>query len=301
MAEDYETRLYLYCGLPQEQVSGLIKEHCIEEEKQNHDTILQEWLTSVQALRLVEQQDAGVSNNAVTYDLPDNPKLNQLQNDSLFKNAFSKLPYEFKYIDIENLIAYQRQVSLDHVANLEKKIPDKPTEDELIDICIPPKVDMPTPKTMKISLNAWTFTSPVQDFRFLGAFLKDKITDDDIKYTDVSAVPTHAITLFVGYGGPQINVILANNRLILNNGFHRVYTLYKKGIKRIPVVVQKVGNVAIDFPAHLIAQKEYLLGHPRPVVVKDFFNSSLVREFKQKKLTRIVTVNFGAQPSDIDV
>jgi len=301
MAEDYETRLYLYCGLPQEQVSGLIKELCIEEEKQNHDTILQEWLTSVQALRQVEISDAGISNNAVTYDLPDNPKLNQIQQDTLFKNTFSKMPYEFKYIDIENLIAYQRQVSLDHVANLEKKIPDNPTEDQLIDICIPAKVDMPTPKTMKSSQNSWTFTSPSQDFRFLGAFLKEKITDDDIIYTDISAVPSHAITLFVGYGGPTINVIQANNRLILNNGFHRVYTLYKKGIRRIPVVIQKVGNVAIDFPPHLNTQKEYLLGHPRPVVVKDFFNSSLVREFKQKKLTRTVTVSFNAQPSDIDV
>jgi len=301
MSENYVPHLYLYSGLSQDQVSNMVKEFCIEEEKKNIDTILQEWLIAVQALRQVEQQDAGVSNNAVTHDLPDNPKLNQIQDNSLFKNTFSKLPYEFKYIDIENLIAYQRQVSLEHVANLEKKIPDKPTEDELIDICIPPEVDMPIPKTMKTAQNAWTFTSPAQDFRFVGAFLKEKITDDDIKYTDVSAVPSHAITLFVGYGGPTINVIQANNRLILNNGFHRVYTFYKKGITRIPVVVQKVGNVDIDFPPHLVPQTNYLLKHPRPVVVKDFFNSNLVRVFKQKRLTRTVTITFGAQQTDIDI
>lgn len=298
---NYEIHLYLYSAVPREGLQNLIREYCIDEEIENLDQTLRDWDTATRALRQIEAQEAGLANNKTTYSIDPNPRFDEIQKDELFKNAFQATPIEFRYVDLDDLIAYQRQVSLDHVASLEKKIPDKPTEDELIDICITTKVDMPTPIPTKKSGNSWFFTSPVSDFRFLGGYLKEKITDDDIKHTTVSAVPSHAITLFVGFGSPTINVVEAGGRLILNNGFHRVYTFYKKDIKRIPVVVQKVGNVDIDFPPHLNPLKQYLLGSQRPVMIKDFFNPDLIKEFKQKKLVKTVRVDFLKDETNIEV
>lgn len=297
---DYEIHLYLYSALPRDQLQNLIREYCIDEEIQNIEQTLEDWEQATKALRKIEEQETGLANNNVTFDIT-NPKLDEIAKDVLFKNTFEKTPTEFRYIDIDNVVAFQRQVSLSHVGNLEKKIPDNPTEEELIDICVSPKTDVPIPKPTRKTGNSWVFTSPSTDFRFLGGYLKEQITEDDIKYTNISAVPTHAITLFVGYGTSTINVIEANGRLILNNGFHRVYTFFKKGIKRIPVVVQKVGNVDIDFPPHLNHLKQYLIVNKRPVVIKDFFDSNLVKEFKQKKMIKTVRVDFIPDETALDV
>jgi hypothetical protein len=56
-------------------------------------------------------------------------------------------------------------------------------------------------------------------------------------------VPVGAIILFVGYGAGSVNVLEANNRLILNNGFHRVYALRKSGVSKIPVVLLLIVSV----------------------------------------------------------
>lgn len=146
------------------------------------------------------------------------------------------------------------------------------------------------------------FSSPSVDFRFLGGFLKDQLTEDDLKFTNVGAQPIRAITLFVGYGSGSINVYQVGNRLILNNGFHRVYALYKKGIRKIPVVIQKIGNPAIEFPPQILGlSADYLLRHPRPILVKDFFNEHLTRVFKRKKMIRILNVGLAVSTADFEV
>ena len=150
--------------------------------------------------------------------------------------------------------------------------------------------------------SGWVFSSPSVDFRFLGGYLKDQITDDDLKFTSVGAQPVQAITLFVGYGSGSVNVYQFGNRLVLNNGFHRVYALYQKGIRDIPVVVQKIGNPSLEFPPNLLnLSREYLLGHKRPILVKDFFNNELTRDFKRKKTIRTVKIGLGVETMDFEV
>jgi len=46
--------------------------------------------------------------------------------------------------------------------------------------------------------------------------------------------------------------------------------------------------------------KNYLLGHPRPVLVKDFFDEKLIARFKMKKSVRALKTQFTVRKSDID-
>lgn len=207
----------------------------------------------------------------------------------------------FKIVNIENIVATQRNVSLNYVEQLINKIPDNPSPEELFDLCISTKQDVPEPKVTQTQIG-WIFSSPSVDFRFLGGFLKEKITEDDLKFTNVGAQPVRAITVFVGYGSGSINVYQIGNRLILNNGFHRVYALYKKGIRKIPVVIQKIGNSAIEFPPQILGlSADYLIRHPRPIVVKDFFNEKLTRVFRRKKMIRSLTVGLSVSSVDFEV
>lgn len=103
------------------------------------------------------------------------------------------------------------------------------------------------------------------------------------------------IVLFVGLGASAMNALAAGKRIVLNNGFHRAYALRSLGITHIPLVVQKIANPQLEFPA-VVANlpKEYLLGSQRPALMKDFFDPSLTRRLRVKARNKVVQVQWNA-------
>lgn len=292
--EESQPYLYLYSAMNQPSVTNLVRSFCIQEEITNLPNTLTSWQQARISLEQITRQEVGIADNAQTFDIGQNQKLNDLQNDALFQNTFSNTPIAFRMVDIDTLVATQRHVYLDYVDEIENRVSDNPSIDDLIDICLPINPTPPEPKVTLTGPGSWLLSSPSPDFRFLGGHLKQQLTQDDLRLTQVDGFPVKAITLFVGYGGSQINVIHANNRLVLNNGFHRVYALRRKGITRIPVVVQEVVNPQLEFPKEKLGlTREYLLNDPRPILVKDFFVDGLTREFRRKKM--ITTVQVTAQ------
>ena len=107
-------------------------------------------------------------------------------------------------------------------------------------------------------------------------------------------LPAAAVIAFVGYGGAPVNVIKAGNRIVLNNGFHRVYALREMGIRQIPVVVQHAHNVQLEFPSVVAGlPREYLLGVPRPVLLKDFFEPEFAITLKVRDRIKMVTLSIA--------
>jgi len=108
--------------------------------------------------------------------------------------------------------------------------------------------------------------------------------------------------LLYGYGAGTINVLCAKNRLFLNNGFHRAYALRKKGITKIPAVVQNIGNPELEMPENIHGlPKKYLLEHPRPVLVKDFFDDKLTARLQMKKTVRTLDIQWSVDKRDIAI
>ena len=46
--------------------------------------------------------------------------------------------------------------------------------------------------------------------------------------------------LVVGFSSNYLNVVAAEGRLVLNNGYHRVYALRERGVTHVPCVMQRV-------------------------------------------------------------
>jgi len=300
--QQYSPFLYLYGAMSQPEITSLVRGQCIQGDIDNLGTTISNWRNATKLFRQIEQREQGIADNNPPHDIASNPKLAKIEQDPLFKNTFANYPIELKMVEIDNMVAPQRNVSLDYVENITQRIPESPSLDDLIDICLSPKQNVPKPKSLQQSPNMLSFSSPSVDFRFLGGYLKSQLTDDDLKYTTIGGLPVTAITMFVGYGAGSVNVYSANNRLVLNNGFHRVFALRKRGITKIPVVVQHVGNVDLEFPPALLGlSKDYLLKNSRPVLVKDFFVDDLTTVFKKKKTVRNVRVNWAFEQSDMAV
>lgn len=293
--------LYLYGAMAQSYIATIVRGQCIPEELSNIGRIIEGWRHAAELFRRIESTEQGIADNNQPLDIEMTPRLLEIQNDALFRNTFSTYPSEFKIVEVDNLIAPQRNVSLPYIDSLTQRISSNASMEELIDFCIPPKQNVPIPQSLQNTGNEVTFSSPSIDFRFLGGFQK-QLTDDDLKYALGGGLPVAAIILFVGYGAGSVNVLRANNRLILNNGFHRVYTLRKLGIRRIPVVVQNIGNPDLEMaPSLLGLSRDYLLKHTRPVMVKDFFVDGLTTILRLKKIVRSVKVQWGFNQENMAV
>lgn len=295
--------LFLYGAMAQLPLINLIRGQCIQQDVDNLPTIMSDWDKATKLFQKIESEERGIANNNFPSNIEgSHPKLVEISNNPLFKNTFLNSPIEFKLVDVDRMVAPQRNVSLDYIQQLEKIIPNNPSMDDLIDVCISPIQNVFPVKTLQQAPNMCVFSSPSNDFRFLGGFVKNDLTDDDLRYCLEGGNPVSAVILFVGYGGGSVNVFQVNNRLILNNGFHRVYALRKKGITKIPVVIQKIGNPEFEFPPQLLGlSNNYLLNHPRPVLVKDFFAKDLTTILRLKNTVRTVQIQWGTNQLNMAV
>ena len=116
-------------------------------------------------------------------------------------------------------------------------------------------------------------------------------------YTSVSLT---AREQWVGYGGAPINVYRVGNRLILNNGFHRVFALRSLGVTKIPVLVQHIANWQLEFPPAVgNLPREYLLSAPRPVLIKDFFQDGFSITLRAKQKVKSIVLQTAVNQVDI--
>jgi hypothetical protein len=295
--------LYLYGAMSQAQVTNIVRAQCVPDEIANLEHIISGWRKAANLFREIESKETRAADNIEPLEIDKKyaSKLESIRRDALFRNSFSVYPSELKIVALDTIVATQRQVSLPYIDMLTSRISKHPSLDELIDFCISPKQKVPDIQSLQNAENTFTFSSPSVDFRFLGGYSK-LLTNDDLNYSLGGGLPVSALILFVGYGAGSINVLRANNRLILNNGFHRVYALRKLGVTEIPVVVQDIGNPDLEMaPSILGLTRDYLTKHSRPVMVKDFFVPDLTTTLRLKGTMRAVRVQWGFDQSDIAI
>lgn len=284
---------YLYAFATQAEVIQHVRTQAVGEELKRLPEIFAGWeLLQPSVARLIEKE-RGIADDTLLEAIPKeyHPLLEAITGDTLFKKTFLHIPTGFALVEIDKLVAPQRAVNLEYVDRLLKRFPSVPTATDLLDICLSLKRDMDPVQHLEIAPNTHIFSSPNSDIRFLGAFVKN-MNGEDHSYAEHGGLPAAAIIAFVGYGAAPVNVLSAGGRVILNNGFHRAFALRSIGVTKIPVVVQHVRNAQLEFPPQVAGlPREYLLTHPRPVLVRDFFEPDFAITLKVRERIKTVTVN----------
>jgi hypothetical protein len=298
---NYSRQRYLYAFATQAEVTHFVRTQAIPDEAAQLPEILEKWHGLRGQVQTVVVREAGVANSMSVRELPSEfeDRLIQCANDPLFQKSFSALPTTFGLVEIDKLVAAQRTVNLDYVDRLTARFSGVPTTADLIDLCVSPKREMDPIQHLEIGPNVHVFSSPNSDIRFLGSFLK-QLDTEDLGAAVSGGLPAAAVISFVGYGAASVNVIAGGNRVVLNNGFHRVYALRSLGVTHVPAVVQSSQNPALDFPPHVAGlPKEYLLGAPRPVLMKDFFQPEFAITLKIRSRLKVVTVGVNLGQHDV--
>jgi hypothetical protein len=291
---------YLFAFASQPEAAQYLRTQLATENLAAIPRLMMDWQAAQPFVQRLLDTEHGAADGRPIKPLPEEiaEAAQRLIDNDLVRRSF-QLPMAIGIVDIDTLVAAQRTVNLEYVAQLLNSFPPELDLPALSQICLSPTRSMAPIQHLELAPSAHVFSSPSTDLRFLGAFMKE-LTEDDLQYATMGGIPAVAIICFVGYGASPVNVLWDGSRLVLNNGFHRVYALRHRGVKEIPVLVQQAKNVQLEFPPQVAGlPREYLLGHPRPVMMKDFFNDIFVAELNVKQRLRSIT--FQAQVGQHDV
>jgi hypothetical protein len=154
-------------------------------------------------------------------------------------------------------------------------------------------------KWSKLRRNAFTFMSPSNDLRFLGAM---KMQPQNLKDYPPPGSLVGIVGLAVGFGSNFMNAVYFQKRLILNNGSHRAYALRKLGFRSVPCIIQHVSSLhELDVVAasDIVDHPDAFLNNPRPSMLRDYFNPKLHKVMPVHRRLRQVTVRFETEEHDL--
>ena len=133
----------------------------------------------------------------------------------------------------------------------------------------------PPVRGARIAPNVWSFSSPSSDLRLLDLNMIDPSTINGLE-PGGAAIALVAATL--GYGSNYLNALRVGNRLILNNGTHRAFALRDMGLTHAPCLIQNTTRrEELDLAGvpDLEERADLFLTHPRPPLLKDYFDAKL--------------------------
>ena len=103
------------------------------------------------------------------------------------------------------------------------------------------------------------------------------------------------LALELGFPGNVLNVIRYQNRLILNNGYHRAYALLRRGTTHVPALIQVCrhwDDVALVGAAGLYENKHVLIDAARPPLIRDFSDRRLCLHFAAPRLKKYIRISY---------
>ena len=233
--------------------------------------------------------------------LPDRlqPLIDKVMEDRYFVRCFDAIPVSFAMVELDKLIAVQEYVNLEHVARVSKRIPRKHTAEQLLNVCLPYEKSNGPVSLIQDDSKSFIFQSESTDFR---AFPAELLEQQTVELLAANGPLSGVVALPVGFGPNYLSGIRYGRRVILNNGYHRAYTLRSLGITHAPMAIQvysraeEIAFIAGEKKTHYI---EAAVEQARPPMFKDFFDPSLVVELLCPRVRRQIKVSVEVVVSDV--
>jgi hypothetical protein len=293
---DADEMLYLIGYSTLRQFRRFVRHHAVNPDREG--VLTDEWNAASDYIRSLEKEEAGLADDpAITKLGPEyEPLLIEFLKDPLIQNGFNTVPTEVAIIELDRLVVYQKHIDLTYVRQLQKRLSSAPGMEELFRTCLPYDHPQPPVKWSKHG-DKFIFVSPSNDLRFLGAMsLKPgNIADYPLPGDLVSVVG-----LALGFGSNFLNAAYTNKRLILHNGSHRAYALREMGVTHVPCIIEHVSSaeeLEVVVSSEVRDKPDLYLRHPRPPMLRDYFNPRLRKVMPVHRQLRQITVKFEVEES----
>jgi hypothetical protein len=267
----------------------------------DREELAKEWHSAHETVRKLRRTEAGWADNARAEPMPPflQPLVEQVNADPYFRQAFHEAPATIGMVDLQRVVASQLVVNMSLVRRLMEQLGDKPTLDQVFRFCLPYDHQVPGVRAGRIAEREFAFVSESCDLRFLDAVM---LRPEQIRDFQSVGPIAGVVGLVVGYGANYLSAVSTHNRLVLINGNHRACTLLALGVNVVPCVVQKVPSPdRIDsmVPSSVRRDKDFYLKNPRPPVLKDYFNTDLVKSIYLAQSAREIRVSYRHESRDV--
>ncbi|MBO0798052.1 MAG: hypothetical protein J2P31_04445 [Blastocatellia bacterium] len=291
---DADETLYLIGRPTLKQFHRFVRHHAVNPESEGDLT--EEWNTASDYILSLEKEEAGLADDHVITRLgPEyEPLLIEFLKDPLIQGGFNTVPTEVALIDLNRLVVYQKHIDLTYIRQLRKRLSSAPSREEIFRTCLPYDHPQAPVKWLKQG-DKYIFMSPSNDLRFLGTMpLRPNNIVDYLPPGDLVS----AIGLALGFGSNFLNAAYFNKRLILQNGSHRAYALREIGVTHVPCIIEHVSSeeeLGVVMSSEVRDNPDLYLRHPRPPMLRDYFNPRLRKVMSVHRQLRQITVKFKVE------
>jgi hypothetical protein len=266
----------------------------------NERDLADAWHTAHERVRRLETDEAGLADDPPMQPLgPEyEPLLIELLQDPLVRDGFNTVPTDVALVELDRLVVYQKHIDLTYARRLGQAL-GTPDNQQVFRTCLLHDHDEPPVKWSRVHHDRFVFMSPSNDLRFLGAV---PLQHDQIKDYPARGKFVGLVGIAIGLGSNFLNAVYAEQRLILNNGSHRAYTLRRLGVTHVPCIIQHCASRdEVDAVAATEVRKnpDAYLKHPRPSMLKDYFDPQLHLVMPVYRRLRQVTVRFEIEENAV--
>lgn len=251
-----------------------------------------EWRTANDLFHDLEQAEAGVADTIETRPLPSATAEaeHDLRANRYFQAAYDTLPATIELVELDKLIISQNHVATFFAEDRARCLGPDPAADALFRFCLPIEPERPEVRIRRLSADHYLFSSTSTDLRAQDPMLLDP--------EQCLGIHSHGpLAAFVGLGigfGPNfMTAIRSDERLLLNNGYHRAYGLRALGITHAPCIVETVTRVSelrLTASDSVTSNPAFFFRSPRPPMLKDFFNPALTKRLSVRPMESTIAV-----------
>ena len=214
------------------------------------------------------------------------------------RKEFDLVPVALGMVPIAYLISPQQRIDLQTVTlpkppeNLRQQ--QSISDQALAEMCFP--LDAPPHRVDVLQEDAGsvTFIADNHDIRFFRAWIAQGEVAGYVGRGQVQ----QSLALPVGFSANVVNVIRFENRLVLNNGYHRVYGLIRRGVTHVPAIIQVCRHwedVGLTGSSELYGNSEAYFESERPPLLRDFFDARLTKSFVVRSTRKFVRLRYQVE------
>jgi hypothetical protein len=287
--------LYLIGRPPLKDFLRFVRSHAVNPMYEGE--LVEQWQAAQQVYAQLERDEPGVADEPlIRYLTPEEqPLLNEFYKDPLVRGGFNTVPSEVAMVELDRLVVYQEHIDLTFARQLEQQLGPSPSDDVIFRTCLPFDHPHPPVRWSRVHHDKFVFVSPSNDLRYLGAM---PMQPSQIRDYPPPGSLVGVVGMAVGFGSNFLNALYTEQRLILNNGSHRAYTLRKMGVTHVPCIVQHVGSgdeLDVVAASEIRRDRDLYLKQARPSMLRDYFNPKLHVVMPVRRRLRQVTVRFEVE------
>ncbi|TMJ14620.1 MAG: hypothetical protein E6G94_09230 [Alphaproteobacteria bacterium] len=278
---------------------AFVREKVIGGEHMSQRLLADEWRKANDLYYELEQSEAGFADGAECLPLPKEMRglARALKRDRYFTETFDTLPTEIRMVELAKLIVSQSNVSCEFSEALRKRLREARDPASLFRFCLPAERDLPPVTVRKSGKDRYVFTSPSTDFRLHNPAVLAAADVGGLKpFGPVASV----FALPVGFGSNFLSVVASDDRLLLQNGYHRSYSLLAAGFTHAPAVVQLVtrkDELRIAATDDVNNDPAFYFRAARPPVLKDFLDPRFGRKLLAKRMQTTIEIEWKVRSS----